>query len=318
MQQLKKAQATIGTKLKQQQQKTLVDDKHNPMDNLQVRPPTPVFKDFKRDDDVKDENYAKKIADQAEKDKKRRAIILLQILVRGRAIQNMMFEGKEKRLDLISELRATEEYKNSSDLQEEKNLIEVYQERILDGVSEAIQSDIISKTMDNLSKELVKLKQEIRIAGMVRLAEDVRRRREAEESGRRQAEQILREREDVLYQELMSVHQGSVDSYLQNVFGNTIDKTSSVQAFQEAKLKAQTLNKFIDKVESKKNKPEVLIKDLVSSFLIPDVQRKQVQKQVQFEEKKFLEAARKTIQSSVANAGQKLESDSVLNMGGNK
>ena len=143
----------------------------------------------------------------------------------------MMFEGKEKRLDLISELRATEEYKNTSDLQEERNLIEIYQERVLDGVSEAIQSDIISKTMDNLSKELVRLKQERRIAGMVRLAEDVRRRREAEESGRRQAEQILREREDVLYQELMSVHQGSVDSYLQNIFGNTIDKTSSVQAF---------------------------------------------------------------------------------------
>jgi len=31
--------------------------------------------------------------------------------VRGRAIQNMMFEGKEKRLDLITELRATEEWK---------------------------------------------------------------------------------------------------------------------------------------------------------------------------------------------------------------
>jgi hypothetical protein len=39
--------------------------------------------------------------------------------------------------------------------------------------------------MDNLSKELVRLKQERRIAGMVRLAEDVRRRREGEESGRR-------------------------------------------------------------------------------------------------------------------------------------
>lgn len=50
------------------------------------------------------------------------------------------------------------------------------------------------------------MKQERRIAGMVRLAEDVRRKREAEESGRRQAEQILRDREDVLYQELMSVH----------------------------------------------------------------------------------------------------------------
>jgi hypothetical protein len=46
--------------------------------------------------------------------------------------------------------------------------------------------------MDHLSKELVRFKQERRIAAMVRLADDVRRRREAEESGRRQAEQILR------------------------------------------------------------------------------------------------------------------------------
>ena len=109
---------------------------------------------------------------------------------------------------------------------------------------------------------------------MVRLAEDLRRKREAEESGRRQGEAILRQREDFLYQELMSVHQGTVDSYLQNIVVNTIDNTSSLQAYQEAKLKADTLNKFIDRMEERRNKPETLIKDLVSSFLIPDVQRK--------------------------------------------
>lgn len=237
------------------------------MDGLKIRPFTPLFDEFKQPR-VDDRNTL------MVNDEKRRAIILLQRLLRGRAMQNMMFEGKEKRLDLISELRATEDWKRASNNDEEKNLIESYQERVLDGVSEAIQADIISKTMDNLSKELVRLKQERRIAGMVRLAEDVRRKREAEESGRRQAEQILRDREDVLYQELMGVHQGTVDSYLQNIFSKTIDKTSSVQAFEEAKLKAQTLNKFIDKVEARKNKPEILIKDLVSSFLIPDVERK--------------------------------------------
>ena len=66
-------------------------------------------------------------------------------------------------------------------------------------------------------------------------------------------------------------------------------------------------------MEAKKNKPEVLIKDLVSSFLIPDVQRKQVQKQVQFEEKKFLEAAKKTIEKAVQDTGQKLDSEQILN-----
>ena len=195
----------------------------------------------------------------------------------------MMFEGKEMRLDLIKELRATSEWIEAAGVDvdnEQQALIRNYQDRLLDGVTEAIQSKVISGTMDNLSKELVRLKQERKIANMVRIAEDIRRKREAEESGRRQAEQILRDREDVMYSELMSVYQGSVDSYLQNIFDRTIDKSSSMQAFQEAKLKAQTLNKYLDKVEFKKNRPEVLIKDLVSSFLIPDVQRKQVQKQL--------------------------------------
>ena len=202
--------------------------------------------------------------------------------MRGRSDQNNMFEGKEKRLDLIAELRATEEWKAASqgaDADEERTLIENYQERVLDGVAEALQSEIIARSLDNLSKELVRLKQERRIAAMVRIAEDVRRKREAEESGRRQAEAILRQREDVLYQELMSVHQGTVDSYLQGIVVNTIDTTSSLQAYEEAKLKAQTLNKFLDKMEERRNKPEVFIKDLVSSFLIPDVQRKKVQRQ---------------------------------------
>ena len=79
-----------------------------------------------------------------------------------------------------------------------------------------------------------------------------------------------------MYQELMSVHQGTVDSYLQGIVVNTIDTTSSRQAYEEAKLKAQSLNTFLDNIEQRRNKPEVFIKDLVSSFLIPDVQRKKL------------------------------------------
>ena len=84
---------------------------------MQVRPKTPVYRDTQR-------NMTR---DQLEKEEKKdKAIILLQRLVRGRAIQNMMFEGKEKRLDLIAELRATEEWKASSEMEEEKALIENY------------------------------------------------------------------------------------------------------------------------------------------------------------------------------------------------
>lgn len=157
-----------------------------------------------------------------------------------------MFEGKEKRLDLIAELRATEEWRAQAEAPEEHMLIDNYQERVMDGVAEAMQSSIISKTMDSLSKELVRMKQERRIDAMVRLAENERRKREAEESGTRQAEQVLRQRQDDLYKELMSVHQGSVDSYLQSIIMRTIDNTSSLQAYDEAKLKVKTINEFLD------------------------------------------------------------------------
>ena len=80
----------------------------------------------------------------------------------------------------------------------------------------------------------------------------------------------------------MKVHQGSVDSYLQSVIMKTVDSASSMQAYNEAKLKVTKINDFLDKAEKKNNKPEVVIKDLVSSFLIPDVQRKKVQREIQF------------------------------------
>jgi hypothetical protein len=84
-----------------------------------MRPNTPVFDEFKQ----KRQDISE---DLREHDEKKRAVILLQRLLRGRAMQNMMFEGKEKRLDLISELRATEDWKKASSNNEERNLIESY------------------------------------------------------------------------------------------------------------------------------------------------------------------------------------------------
>ncbi|KAM5276447.1 cilia- and flagella-associated protein 91 isoform 2-T3 [Hipposideros larvatus] len=43
----------------------------------------------------------------SEEEDKEMAVIYLQKLLRGRVVQNMMFEGKEKRLELIQELRTT-------------------------------------------------------------------------------------------------------------------------------------------------------------------------------------------------------------------
>jgi len=60
---------------------------------------------------------------------------------------------------------------------------------------EAIQGDVITKTLDILAKELIRFKHEKKISRIVNIAEADRRRREIIEQGQRQAELVLRERE---------------------------------------------------------------------------------------------------------------------------
>eukprot|EP00826_Nyctotherus_ovalis_P048963 TRINITY_DN5834_c0_g3_i7.p1 TRINITY_DN5834_c0_g3~~TRINITY_DN5834_c0_g3_i7.p1 ORF type:complete len:625 (-),score=251.00 TRINITY_DN5834_c0_g3_i7:150-2024(-) len=247
------------------------------------------------------------VKNQRDTQDRKMAILLLQRLIRGRAGQNIMFEGKEKRLSLIEELRRTEEYKEAAEQESERNLVQAYQERVLDGVTEALQGTVVAETLDKLSKELVKYKQERKIAAMVKFAERKRRMREAEESGRRQAEQLLREREDRLFRSIMGTHQGTVDSYLSAILSETLDKATTEQAMKEANIKADKLNKLVDAIENSMNNPQQVIKNIVSSFLIPDIQRAKLEKMVANEQKKYLVAAGEIVSKANNGALAKIE-----------
>ena len=59
---------------------------------------------------------------------------------------------------------------------------------------------------------------------MVDVAEKDRRLREIEEAGKRQAEEKLIEREDVMYNEILRVHQGTVDTQLDWIFSDTLER----------------------------------------------------------------------------------------------
>lgn len=73
---LKKAQATIDVAIEQQEVKDQKEDKDNLLKNVKVRPPTPVAKEFQRTDTKAQHEIG---------DKRQKAIILLQRLLRGRA-----------------------------------------------------------------------------------------------------------------------------------------------------------------------------------------------------------------------------------------
>merc|ERR1712187_509886 len=112
------------------------------------------------------------------------------------------------------------------------------------------------------------------------------------ESGRRQAEERLREREDEMFRQIMGVHQGTVDSYLEDVLTNTVEQAAQSRALTEARLKAAKINQVVDTLEASEQDPEVVVRELVHSFNLPHVQREVVQRRIAIENKRFSEAAR--------------------------
>ena len=130
-------------------------------------------------------------------------MLILQRVLRGRAYQNRMFEGKEKRLDLIEELRAAEHIMTSVRRQDVELKQELQARLIADDTEDYQIGTIVSETLDALSKELEKLEELRRIDAMVALAQRDRRMRQAAEGGRRQAEQRIRAREDEAFRQIM-------------------------------------------------------------------------------------------------------------------
>ena len=203
-------------------------------------------------------------------------IILFQRLLRGRKEQILMLEGKRNRSELIKELRAADNLKNIGVSEEENKLLENYVEKLTNGVVDAIQGQTISQSLDFLSKQLLRIKEEQKINAIVLMAENERRKREAEEMGRRQAEHIIRDRQDLMYKDILEVNQATMDSYINNLFSNTVKNVSKNQVMREIEIKANKLNKIVDKIENGIIGDDVRVRDLVSSFIIPEIDRKKI------------------------------------------
>ena len=255
------------------------------------RPPTPrVITPQETDDDLE------------------QAALILQNLIRGRVIQNQMYNGKERRLTLINELRTRHLIQKSinpssesaqehapKETVEEKEPIEKTKEALVnseesnedglemsggtirdvsvqedelsamdafvrkptheEGISTLFESNIqaeyVGKMLDFLTKELVRLREERRIAAMVEFAHRTRRMREAEESGTRQMELTRREAEDEIFRQVVQVHQETVESYLQDIILQSVDKTSDEQAKKQVLDYAEKLNEIVNDIAAR-------------------------------------------------------------------
>ncbi|KAL4656997.1 protein MAATS1 [Arapaima gigas] len=237
-------------------------------------------------------------------EEKELAVIYLQKLLRGRAVQNMMFEGKEKRLELIQELRTTHALQHEEQEQQRadrqvtlalQKQRELQQQKVSleDGLLSGMSGGVLADMLDFLSKELVRLQEEQRLHALEMLAERDRRRREAEESGRRQVEERRRREEDEIFKQVVQVHQETVDLYLEDIILGTIEQTADNQAREEIHKMAEEVNNIAYAMEETRTKlqSEEIVAELVYSFLIPEVQKATIRDRVRQSQRRHLQAA---------------------------
>ena len=124
----------------------------------------------------------------------RAAVVLLQRLIRGRAVQNVMYEGRGRRGELIRELRSADE---ALALEKEKTSAEIAsdeKEGREQRAKEATVHAIVGSTASNLFYILNQDQSRIDTFDLMQsLANDAieeRRKRESAEMGRRQREKM--------------------------------------------------------------------------------------------------------------------------------
>jgi hypothetical protein len=174
-------------------------------------------------------------------------------VLRGLERQAEMEASLETRKLLIAELRAAE-----------KETTLIYSDETLEAVEGTI-GEVVSQALDDLSKELVRLQEEQRLAVAVFAIVRERRMKEAEEAGRRQHEELRRDREDEIFRQIMEVNRGTVTSYIEDIIGRTIDNMVVEIPAEDEKAEAGIAD---------------VVVDVVKNFLFPHIDRGEVHRKL--------------------------------------
>ncbi|CAH8619001.1 unnamed protein product [Schistosoma rodhaini] len=242
-----------------------------------------------------------------ESEKHEVAVIMLQQLIRGRAIQTEMYEGKGKYSELIAESRSTHALLEDEQAQKKREKLKIltkqedfshllHQERLMENILGQFECASLANMLDFLSKELDRLIEERRIHALVLIAERQRRIREAEESGTRQKEERRRREQDEIFKQLVKVHEETVDSYLKNIADLAVNSAADYLAKEEISTLAQKIehdNLYeLNRGELKTNE---LAAELIHNFLIPFVNKRSYELQMERRKRKYLDGAHSEI-----------------------
>lgn len=201
-----------------------------------------------------------------EDEEREEAMLLLQRLLRGRAVQNDFFEGKERCHGLIAELQAANKAHHDFEHwkpEKEKEMAEAQQQDAVDSAVDEAQGDIIFGTLDYLHKELRRQREAAKVDRLRQLAEATRAEREAAERKRRADEEAQRAKEEWQYNALVRSTDATVETFLDQLLLKSVREAAKSQALAE-RLRPVEPPKLDTPLEK-----ENYVCDLLEQFLIP-------------------------------------------------
>jgi hypothetical protein len=135
-----------------------------------------------------------------------------------------MYEGKERRIELIRELRAAGDDTEATAEDLNRPTTDERKTKVRDAAIDSIAGETTSALLDFFAKDLVRKEEKDRLEAIAKAADAERRKREVAEGGTRQAQELVRDREDEAYRQVMRMNNAAATSYVQSVMDAAIDK----------------------------------------------------------------------------------------------
>ncbi|KAL0808407.1 hypothetical protein ABMA28_012876 [Loxostege sticticalis] len=235
------------------------------------------------------------------------AALLLQRIIRGRAVQNLMYEGRMRASELTEELKTTHGLQREDKIRiakeearaREFNALSSESEQKDDAISALVDElcgGAVSAALDFLEKELRRLKEERRQHAYILIALREKAMREAGEAGRRQKEEHRRREHDEMFKQILGVTQETVEAYLHEIIDEGVALAAEEDAVKRAQNEADKIDQALkDHASMSTAEENELVAELVQQFLLPEVHKTAARHRITAVQNAKLEVARKTI-----------------------
>ena len=169
-------------------------------------------------------------------EEKEEAILLIQRLLRGRAVQNDFYEGKERCHGLIEELQSASSARDANKVWEDEQRRDAFREKqnaVVQSVVDEVQGDVMFGALDYLFKELKRQKEADKVNRIRAMAEKTRKERESVEIGKRHSEAEDNAVAEEQYSAIVHAVNNTASSYVLQLLSSTARRVATRQSLVE-------------------------------------------------------------------------------------